>query len=44
MSSPAAAPQTSASIRSGIAGVDRYLETGYASVPGMSSRFAAAIC
>ena len=28
----------------GIAAVDRYLETGYATVPGMSSRFAAAIC
>lgn len=28
---------------SGIAAVDRYLETGYASVVGMSSRFAAAI-
>ena len=31
-------------IRSGIAAVDRYLDTGYTSVPGMSSRFAAAIC
>jgi predicted O-methyltransferase YrrM len=31
-------------VRSGIAAVDRYLETGYAAVPGMSSRFAAAIC
>lgn len=29
--------------RSGIAAVDRYLADGYASVPGMSSRFAAAI-
>src|ERR1700704_3943931 len=44
MSSPAAVPATSASIRSGIAAVDRYLETGYTTVPGMSSRFAAAIC
>ena len=44
MSSPAAAPQTSETIRSGVAAVDRYLETGYATVPGMSSRFAAAIC
>jgi methyltransferase family protein len=35
---------TSASVRSGIPGVDRYLEGGYATVPGMSSRFAAAIC
>lgn len=30
--------------KSGIAGVDRYLETDYLSVVGMSSRFAAAIC
>jgi predicted O-methyltransferase YrrM len=37
-------PATSLSIRSGIAAVDRYLDTGYTSVPGMSSRFAAAIC
>ena len=37
-------PKTSATIRSGIAGVDRYLESGYDAVPGMSSRFAAAIC
>jgi len=37
-------PQTSEAIRSGIAAVDRYLAEGYASVPGMSSRFAAAIC
>jgi hypothetical protein len=44
MSSTAVAPQTSETIRSGIAAVDRYLETGYANVPGMSSRFAAAIC
>jgi predicted O-methyltransferase YrrM len=35
---------SSASVRSGIPAVDRYLEVGYASVPGMSSRFAAAIC
>ena len=35
---------SSAAIRSGIAAVDRYLDTGYATVPGMSSRFAAAIC
>jgi predicted O-methyltransferase YrrM len=35
---------SAASVRSGIAAVDRYLETGYASVPGMSSRFAAAVC
>src|SRR6476661_9685623 len=44
MSAPAAAPKTSESIRSGIAAVDRYLTDGYTSVPGMSSRFAAAIC
>jgi len=35
---------TDQSVRSGLAAVDRYLETGYATVPGMSSRFAAAIC
>ena len=35
---------TIAPVRSGLAAVDRYLETGYATVPGMSSRFAAAIC
>ena len=44
MSQPAPSPLTSATIRSGIAAVDRYLDTGYATVPGMSSRFAAAIC
>jgi predicted O-methyltransferase YrrM len=44
MSAPAAAPKTSESIRSGIDAVDRYLAGGYTSVPGMSSRFAAAIC
>src|SRR5262245_41836523 len=36
--------QTSASVRSGIPAVDRYLEAGYETVPGMSSRFAAAVC
>ena len=43
---PEAAPSvmTSASVRSGIPAVDRYLDAGYASVPGMSSRFAAAVC
>ena len=35
---------TSAAVRSGIPAVDRYLEAGYETVPGMSSRFAAAIC
>ena len=45
MSEPSKAPPaTSMSIRSGFAPVDRYLEKGYDSVPGMSSRFAAAIC
>ena len=38
----AASPQDGA--RSGIAAVDRYLAQGFATVPGMSSRFAAAIC
>jgi predicted O-methyltransferase YrrM len=36
--------QTAASVSSGIASVDRYLKAGYDTVPGMSSRFAAAIC
>jgi predicted O-methyltransferase YrrM len=31
-------------IRSGVPAVDHYLATGYTAVPGMSSRFAAAIC
>ena len=44
MSQPVPAPLTSATIRSGIPAVDRYLDSGYATVPGMSSRFAAAIC
>ena len=44
MSPPEPMPLTSATIRSGIPAVDRYLDTGYATVPGMSSRFAAAIC
>ena len=30
-------------VRSGVAAVDRYLDTGYAGVVGMSSRFAAAV-
>src|SRR3989304_1282229 len=34
----------SASVRSGIAAVDRYLDDGFAGVVGMSSRFAAAVC
>lgn len=37
-------PLTSSTIRSGIPSVDAYLQAGYESVPGMSSRFAAAIC
>jgi predicted O-methyltransferase YrrM len=40
----ATAATTSLPVRSGLAAVDGYLETGYATVPGMSSRFAAAIC
>ena len=44
MSQPVPTPLTSATIRSGIPAVDRYLDAGYATVPGMSSRFAAAIC
>ena len=44
MSPPLPTPLTSATIRSGIPAVDAYLDDGYASVPGMSSRFAAAIC
>lgn len=37
------APQTKPLARSGIPAVDRYLDDGYASVVGMSSRFAAAM-
>jgi predicted O-methyltransferase YrrM len=44
MTQPLPAPLTSATIRSGIPAVDRYLDAGYATVPGMSSQFAAAIC
>ena len=40
---PVTQPADSASVASGIAAVDAYLEQGYATVPGMSSRFAAAI-
>jgi hypothetical protein len=43
MSGPAPI-RSSASVRSGIAAVDRYLDAGYETVPGMSSRFAAAVC
>jgi predicted O-methyltransferase YrrM len=38
------ASASSAEVRSGIPAVDRYLAEGYETVPGMSSRFAAAIC
>jgi hypothetical protein len=44
MSDAAAFPLSSASVRSGIPAVDRYLAAGYEAVPGMSSRFAAAVC
>ena len=44
MSDMTASTPTAASVRSGIATVDRYLDAGYATVPGMSSRFAAAVC
>jgi hypothetical protein len=35
---------SSSTVRSGVAAVDRYLDAGYETVPGMSSRFAAAVC
>jgi predicted O-methyltransferase YrrM len=41
---PSQAITSSAAVRSGIPAVDRYLDSGYASVVGMSSHFAAAIC
>src|SRR6476661_2419159 len=41
---PHSIPPTGGQVRSGITAVDRYLDGGYASVPGMSSRFAAAVC
>jgi predicted O-methyltransferase YrrM len=45
MSEPATpAVMSSAAVRSGIAAVDRYLDEGYDTVVGMSSRFAAAVC
>jgi predicted O-methyltransferase YrrM len=40
----ASTPNNDIPVRSGLPAVDRYLEAGYATVPGMSSRFAAAIC
>lgn len=36
--------RSSATVRSGIPAVDRYLDAGYETVAGMSSRFAAAVC
>jgi predicted O-methyltransferase YrrM len=44
MSDQASLPGSNAPVVSGIAAVDRYLASGYDNVPGMSSRFAAAIC
>ncbi|MDX2204548.1 MAG: class I SAM-dependent methyltransferase [Hyphomicrobiaceae bacterium] len=44
MSSSTGKLTTSAEVASGIPAVDRYLREGYDSVPGMSSRFAAAVC
>jgi hypothetical protein len=44
MTDTKAFPLSSASVRSGILAVDRYLDAGYEAVPGMSSRFAAAVC
>lgn len=45
MSDQATTPiMDSAAVRSGIAAVDAYLDTGYATVTGMSSRFSAAVC
>ena len=44
MSDAKAFPLSSANVRSGIPAVDRYLDAGYETVPGMSSRFAAAVC
>jgi predicted O-methyltransferase YrrM len=41
---PTPAPHAQVIVRSGIPAVDHYLATGYTAVPGMSSRFAAAIC
>src|SRR5215470_14701728 len=41
---PTLAPQAQIIIRSGVPAVDHYLAMGYTAVPGMSSRFAAAIC
>jgi hypothetical protein len=37
-------PPPNTAVYSGIPAVDRYLDAGYSTVPGMSSRFAAAIC
>jgi hypothetical protein len=37
-------PMPSSAVSSGVPNVDAYLKSGFATVPGMSSRFAAAIC
>ena len=37
-------PMPSSAVSSGVAAVDAYLKVGYDTVPGMSSRFAAAVC
>jgi hypothetical protein len=37
-------PMPSSAVSSGVPAVDAYLKAGFATVPGMSSRFAAAIC
>jgi hypothetical protein len=44
MSTYAGKIMTSAEVGSGVPAVDRYLAEGYDTVPGMSSRFAAAVC
>jgi len=44
MSNTKVFPLSSATVRSGIPAVDHYLDSGYETVPGMSSRFAAAVC
>jgi predicted O-methyltransferase YrrM len=41
---PATTSPAPSAVNSGILAVDRYLAQGFATVPGMSSRFAAAVC
>jgi Methyltransferase domain len=41
---PQMMPMSSADVSSGVPAVDAYLKSGFHTVPGMSSRFAAAIC